>query len=150
MPEKFAIAARDHGACIADQRLDGMARGRGLPLAAFERTGSENDLANLPSGRAGAMTVEGLQHPAHACPLLAGQACVGRNRTTMQSGKKPICGFEAIEPIHTERDDRCCGCDAIVNELKMLAVAEMKQQISVAVFSHRNHGIDHRRRIDWR
>ena len=68
----------------------------------------------------------------------------------MQSGKKPINRFEAIKPIHAERDDRCCRCETCVNELKLLAVAEVEQQVSGAVFSHRNRSIDNRRRIDWR
>lgn len=136
MPKQFAIATRDHSSGIADQRLDGMACGRGLPFASVERAGFENNLADLASGRAGAMTVEGLQHPAHPRPLLVGQACVGRNHTAMQSGKKPINGFKAIKAIHAKRDDRCCRCKIFVNELKLLAVAEIEQQVSGAVFSH--------------
>ena len=136
MPKQFLIATRDHGSGIADQCLDGMACRRGLPFASAERAGFENDLADLASGRAGAITVEGLQHPAHPCPLLAGQACVGRNRTAMQSSQKPINGFEAIEPIHTERDDCCCSCKTLVNELKLLAAAEVKQQVCSVVFGH--------------
>ncbi len=136
MPKQFAIATRNHGAGIADQRLDGMARGRRLPFASVERAGFENSLADLASGRACAMAVEGLQHPAHPRPLLAGQARVGRNHSAMQSGKKPINGFKAIKPIHAKRDDRCCRCEAFVNELKVLAVAEIEQQVGGAVFSH--------------
>jgi hypothetical protein len=82
------------------------------------------------------MTVESLQHSAHPCPLLGSQSCVGRNRTAMQSSQKPINRFKAIEPIHTERDDCCCICKTLANELKLLAAAEVKQQVSSVVFGH--------------
>ena len=87
MPKQFAIATCDHGVGIADQCLYCMANGRCLPFAAVERADSENDLCDLASGRAGAMTVEGLQHPAQPRPLLAGQPCVGWNCAAMQGGE---------------------------------------------------------------
>lgn len=64
MTKQFAIAARDHGAGIADQRLNCVAGGSRLPFVAVERVGAENDLRDLLARGPGAMAVEGLQHPA--------------------------------------------------------------------------------------
>lgn len=150
MPKQFSIAARDHGAGIADQRLYGVASGRGLPFAAVERADSEDDLRDLAPGRAGAMTVEGLQHPAQPRPLLMGQAGIGWNRATMQSGKQTVERFEPIQPIHAEWDD--CGGrrGAVMNELKVLAVAEIEEQVSGTVSRQRNSCVDPRQRLDGR
>lgn len=148
MPKQFAIAACDHGVSIADQRLYAVASGRCLPFAAVERTDFENDLRDFAPGRAGAMTVEGLQHPPQPRPLLAGQARVGWNCATVQSGKQTVKCFEPIKPIHAERDDRGGGRDAVMNELKMLAVAEIEQQVSGAVRDQRDRRVDLRPRLD--
>ncbi len=129
MTKQLAVAARDHGAGIADQRLHGMARGRRLPFAAVERAKVKNDLRDLLAGGAGAMAIEGLQHSPQSSPLLAGQARVGWNRATMQGGEKAMDRFEPIQPVHAERNDRGDGRDAIMDQLKMLTVAEVDQDI---------------------
>ncbi len=129
MTKQLAVAARDHGAGIADQRLHGMTRRRRLPFAAVERAKVKNDLRDLLAGGAGAMAIEGLQHSPQSSPLLAGQARVGWNRATMQGGEKAMDRFEPIQPVHAERNDRGDGRDAIMDQLKMLTVAEVDQDI---------------------
>lgn len=142
MAKQLAIAARDHGAGIPDQRLHGMARGRRLPFAAVERAEVENDLRDLLAGGAGAIAVEGLQHPAQPRPLLAGQACVRRDRTAMQGGEKTMDRFEPIQPVHAEQNDRGGGRGAIMDELKVLTVIEIDQQIGRTARAHRDGGVD--------
>ena len=148
MTKQLAIAARDHDAGIADQRLHGMARGRRLPFAAVERAEPENDLRDFLAGGAGAIAVEGLQHPSQPRPLLAGQACVRRDRAAMQGGEKTMDRFEPIQPVHAERNDRGGGCDAIMDELKMLTVAEVDQHIGRTVRGQRDGGVDLRQGLD--
>lgn len=150
MPKQFAIAAGDHGARIADQRLYSVPGGGSLPFAAVERAESENDLCDLAPGCTGAMTVEGLQHPSQPRPLLAGQSGVGWNCATMQSGEQLVERFESIQPIHAEWDDRGGRCDAVMNELKMLAVAEIEQQVSGSVCDQRDRCVDLRQWLDGR
>ena len=60
----------------------------------------------------------------------------------MQSGQQPMDRFEAIQSIHAERDDRSSGRDAVKNELKMLAAADIEQQVSGAVRDRRDRCVD--------
>ncbi len=150
MTKQLAVAARDHGAGIADQRLHGMARGRRLPFTAVERAKVENDLRDLLAGGAGAIAVEGLQHPSQSRPLLAGQARVRRNRAAMQGGEKTMDRFEPVQPVHVERHDRGGRRNAVVDELKMLAVAEIERHIGGAIRAQRDGGVDSWQGIDWR
>lgn len=79
MTKKCAVATRDHCAGVPQQRFDGMARGRFLPVVTIERAGSEDDLRDLLLGGAIAMPVEGLQHSAQARALLCRQSRVWWN-----------------------------------------------------------------------
>lgn len=133
MTKQLAIAARDHGASVTDQRFHSVAGGRRLPFVAIERAHAKNDLRDLLARSAGAMAVEGLQHPAQPRPLLAGQARIGWNRAAMQGGKKTVDRFEPIQPVQAKRHDRGGGRDAVVDELKMLTVAEIERNIGNAV-----------------
>lgn len=133
MTKQFAIAARDHGASVTDQRFHSVAGGRRLPFVAIQRANAEDDLCDLLARSASAMAVEGLQHPAQPRPLLAGQARIGWNRAALQGGEKAVDRFETIQPVHAERHDRGGGRDAVVNELKMLTVAKIERHIGSAV-----------------
>ena len=126
-----------------------MAGRRRLPLVAVERVDTKNDLGDLLARRAGAMAIEGLKHPAESRSLLAGQARVGRDRTTMQGGEKAINRFEPIQPVHTERHDGRGWCDAIVDELEVLTIAEIEKNVGAAVQIQRDGSVYCRQRIDW-
>lgn len=68
----------------------------------------------------------------------------------MQSGKQTVERFEPIQPIHAERDDCGGGRGAVMNELKVLAVAEIEEQVSGTVSRQRNSCVDPRQRLDGR
>ena len=58
--------------------------------------------------------------------------------------------FEPIQPVHAERNDRGGGRDAIMDQLKMLTVAEVDQDIGRTVRSQRDGGVDLRQGLDRR
>ena len=66
----------------------------------------EEHLCDLLLRRAGAVTVEGLQHAAQPCPPLAGQASVRWNGAAMQRRKEAMNRFEPVEAVEVERHDR--------------------------------------------
>ncbi|KGJ02966.1 hypothetical protein IT41_15765 [Paracoccus halophilus] len=84
MTKEFSIAARYHGAGIAQERLDGVAYGRRLPSVTVEMVDAKNDLGDFLLRGAGAIAVEGAQHPALAGALLTRQARVRGNGAAMQ------------------------------------------------------------------
>lgn len=149
MTKQLAVAARDHGPGITDQRLHGVAGGRCLPFIAVECADTKNDLRDRLARGPGAMAVEGLQHPAQTRPLLAGQARIGWDLAAMQGGEKTLDCFEPIQPIQAERDDRRGWCDAIVDELDVVPIAEIEKNIGAAVHTQRDGGVYFRQRIDW-
>ena len=64
--QQCAIAAGDHGPGVPQQGFDGMARRSVLPLLAVLAGEVEEDLRDLTLGRAIAVAVEALQHPAQS------------------------------------------------------------------------------------
>lgn len=137
MAQQGAIAPGDHGPGVPQQGLDGMARRSVLPLLAVLAGEAEDDLRDLALGRAIAVAVEALQHPAQSQALLRRQPCVGRDRAAMERGQQPGQGFEAIEARAVERNDRgqrLAEADARLDvELETLAVAEIKEKDILAI-----------------
>ncbi|MDH8495201.1 hypothetical protein QIH13_27875, partial [Klebsiella pneumoniae] len=74
--------------------FDGVTGGGCLPLIATESADPKYDLRNFLLGRARAMTVEGLQHPAQPRALLPCQSGVGRYGATMEGGEQAGDRFE--------------------------------------------------------
>lgn len=148
MTKKRAIAARDHRAGVTQQRFDGVARGGCLPFFAIERAESEYDLRDLLLGRAGVVAIEGLEHPSQSRPLLAGQACVRWNSAAMEGSEQAADGFNLVEPIKAERHKRAERLIRRpvggVSELDMLAVAEIVEQVGLAVSGNGNGGVNRR------
>lgn len=106
MTKKFAIAARDHGAGVAQQGFDRMAgRGR-LPFVAAEAADTEDDLRDFLLGHSGAHAVKGLKHAADASALLPRQARVGCYDATVERRQQARDSFNAIEAISAERNER--------------------------------------------
>lgn len=149
MTKQFAIAARDHGAGIPDQCFHRMTDGRRLPFVTAYRTDAEYDLCDLLTGGACAIAVEGLQHPAQPRPLLAGHARVRRDGTAVQGGEQPMDCFEAVQSVDAERHERGCGRNAIVDELKILAVAEVDPDIGGTIRAQRNRRANFRQGGGW-
>lgn len=122
-----------------------------LPIVAIEWAEPEYDLCDLLLGCAGAVAIEGLEHPSHSRPLLAGQAGVRWNGAAMEGCKQATDGFNLVEPIKAERHK--CAERLIwrtaggMNELDMLAVAEIVEQVGLAVSGNGNGGIDRRLRL---
>lgn len=99
MFEEFSIAARDHGAGVAQQAGHGVTCGRGLPFMPTDLPGAEQDLRDVLLRGAVPRAVEGLQHAACASALLACQSRVRRNRTAIQRGEQPMHGLQSTEPV---------------------------------------------------
>ena len=139
MTKELSIAARDRGAGIAQERLDGVAYGRRLPVVAIEMIDVKNDLGDFLLRRAVAIAVEGAQHPALAGALLTCQPCVGRNSAAMQRREKSIDGLDSVEAIYAERNDRngiYFSVNGAVDDLKRLPIRESEAKCSVIV-AHR-------------
>lgn len=140
MTKELSIAARDRGAGIAQERLDGVAYGRRLPVVAIEMIDVKNDLGDFLLCRAGAIAVEGAQHPALADALLTCQARVGRNSAAMQRREKSIDGLDSVEAVYAERNDRngtFFSVNGVVDDLDALTVREGKAKCRVFI-THRH------------
>ena len=85
MTQQFSVSAGDHRVGVAQQGFHAMARRRGLPFVPIEMADIEEDLCDLLLGRAVAIPVKGLQHPAQPRALLPRQARVWRDGATVQS-----------------------------------------------------------------
>lgn len=81
--QQLSVSAGDHGAGVAQQRLQAMAGERGLPRIPVEMADPEEDLRDLLLSRSGAMSVDRLQHLAQPRALLPRQARVGRDGSVM-------------------------------------------------------------------
>jgi len=99
MFEEFTIVARDHGAGVAQQAGHGVTCGRGLPFVPTDPPCAEQDLGDILLRGAIPRAVEGLQHPAGAGALLAGQSRVRRYRATMQRSEEPMHSLQSAEPV---------------------------------------------------
>lgn len=129
MTKQAAVATRDHGAGVAEQRLDRMAGRRCLPLIPMQMAGAKEDLCDVLLARAVAIAVESAQHALHPRPLLGGYARVGWNGPTMDSGQQAIDGFEPVETVAVERDDGCNRVGADGQGLQVSAVAERHHRV---------------------
>ncbi len=140
MTQEFSIAARDHGTGIAQERFDGMA-GRGcLPFLAVERLDAQESLSDFLLGRAGPVPIESPQHPSQPCPLLPGQARIGRDGTAVQGREEATNGFDPVEAVETERnhgDSDCFAANGTVKDLELLPIAERETEISVSAVHRR-------------
>ncbi len=141
MTQEFAIAARDHGAGIAQQGHDGMAGRRHLPVVARDSADAEDHLRDFQLGGAVTRTVEGLQHAACARPLLTGQASIRRNGAAMQGGEKAGDRLQAVEAGYAERHhgNEGTGTRGCVDteDLRLLGGVEVKQSVSVLPIGNR-------------
>lgn len=151
MTKQRTIAARDHGARVPKQSLDGMARGGCLPLVAIERIDAKDDLGDFLLRSAGATAIDALQHPAQTRALLPRQAGVGRNGTAMKGREETGDGFESVEAFQSkwyERAERFVSQRRErLNEAHGLAVAEIENPIGLAVGVNAGRGVDRRLRM---
>ncbi len=139
MTKELSIAARDHGAGVPQERLDGVAGGRRLPVVAAEMVDVKNDLGDFLLRRAGAIAVEGAQHPALAGALLTCQSRVGRNGAAVQGREKSIDRFDPVEAVYAEGyggDSNRLPVIGAVDDLETLPVSESKAKRCV-IFAHR-------------
>jgi hypothetical protein len=148
MTKQRAIPTHDHRSGISKQGLGGVAGGRCLPVVATKRADPKNDLRDLLLGRARAMTVESLQHPAQPRTLLPCHSGVGRYGATMKGGEQAGDRFEPVEAFQAERDEgaeRFGGpCRGGTNKRYALAVAEIENQMGFAAGVDADGGVDRR------
>ena len=107
MTKQRAIAARDHGAGLLEQRFDCVASRGCLPVVAAEAANTEHDLRYFLLGRAVAMTVEALQHPSLPRSLLTGQPSIRWDDAPVERGKQATNRLEPVESLQAERHKRC-------------------------------------------
>ena len=128
MAQQPAIVAGDHGEAALDEIHDSEATRRGLPGLVGETARAEQDFGDVAMTGAAHVTVHGLQHPAGALELLAGQPCVGRYGAAMQRAQQPRDAFDPTEAVEVERnhgDERLIGSHAgETQEREVLAVCE--------------------------
>ncbi len=136
MTKEFAVAARDHGSCIAQECFDAMPVRRSLPLVTGKTADIEENLSDFLLGRASSGAVESPEHSAMAVALLTCQARVGRNGTAMQGREETLNGFDPVEALNSKRYDgdpgRGMRCP-VIDDLNMLAVAEIETKCCIAV-----------------
>lgn len=147
MTKQRAIPTDDHCAGISKQGFGGVAGGRCLPLVATKRADPKYDLRNLLLGRAGAMTVEGLQHPAQPRTLLPCQSGVGRYGAAMEGCEQAGDRFQPVEAFQAERDEGAetfGGCRGGMNQRYALAVSEIENQVGLAADGDADGGVDRR------
>lgn len=136
MTKEFAVAARDHGPGVAQERLDAMPIRGSLPLVAGKTADIEENLSDFLLRRASPGAVEGPEHSAMAVALLTCQARVGRNGTAMQGREKTLNGFDPVEALDSERDDGDPGRrvrGGVIDDLEMLAVSEIETKRCITV-----------------
>lgn len=136
MTKELAVAARDHGPGIAQERFDAMPICGSLPLVAVKTADIEENLSDFLLGRASSGAVESPKHSAMAVALLTCQACVGRNGTAMQGREETLDGFDSVEALDSERDDGDPGRGmrgGVIDDLDMLAVSEIQTERCIAV-----------------
>lgn len=134
MTQEFSIAARDQGTGVAQERLDAMTRGRGLPFVAAEMPGVEKDFSDFLLRRASPFAVEGAEHSALTGALLTRQARVWRNGAAVQGGEKSVDGFDPVKALNTERDDGSRpSIDGAVDDLETLSVPEGEAECCVVI-----------------
>ena len=136
MTKEFAVAARDHGPGIAQERFDAMPIRTSLPLVAGKTTDIEENLSDFLLGRASSSSVEGPEHSAMAVTLLTRQARVGWNSAAMQGREETLNGFNPVEALDSERDDGDPGRrvrGGVIDDLDMLAVSEVQTKRCIAV-----------------
>ena len=136
MTKEFAVAARDHGPGIAQERFDAVPIRGNLPFVAGKTTDLEENLSDLLLGRASSGSVEGPEHSAMAVALLTCQARVGRNGTAMQGREETLNGFDPVEALNSKRyygdPGRGMRCP-VIDDLNMLAVADIQTKRCIAV-----------------
>ena len=112
MAQENAITAGDHGEGILDKVHGRVAQRRGLPGIGCNAGHAVNDVCDLAVGRAVHAPVDGLQHVAGTPALLLGQAGIGRDSTAKQGFEQTLDGFEPVEAVEIERDQRGKGLAA--------------------------------------
>ena len=148
MTKQRAIPTHHHRAGISKQGFGGVAGGRCLPVVATESADPKYDLRNFLLGRARAMTVEGLQHPAQPSTLLPCQSGVGRYGAAMEGGEQAGDRLEPVEAFQAERDEgakRFGGsCLGRMNKRYALTVSEIENQMGLAADIDAYGGVDRR------
>ncbi len=129
MTKQLAIAARDQGAGIPEQGLDGVARRGRLPLVAAKRRRLQKRPSDLLLRRAMTIAVDRLQHPAVAEALLWREPGIWRDGATEKRGEQAMDRFQSGEAVAIEQDQRgdrrCLPSISDVFELEALPVAEI-------------------------
>lgn len=151
MSQQGAIAAGDHGARVPQQGFDGVAGGGVLPRLAVESGDVEDDLRDFPLGRAIAIAVEALQHPAQSQAVLRRQPGIRRDGPAVKGGQQTAKGSDTIESIPTQRNDGGKGSvdrrGRLDDELDTLAVTEIVEKDVFVMVSDAVGGIEGRLRI---
>lgn len=140
MTKQFSVAAGDHGAGVAQQRLDGMTRGRGLPIVAVEHADVENDVGDVLLGRAVPVPIKRLEHASQARPLLPREAGVRRNGPAVQGGQQAANGLDTIEALEIQRNDgdrTDIGIGAVIDDLNTAAISEREMVAHIMFFIRR-------------
>lgn len=137
MAKELAIAACDHGEPLLDEVHGRVSFGRGLPIVAPDGLEPEDHRGDFALARAGAMTVDSLEHAPRAGQLLTREARVGRHHAAMKGSQKPGDGFHAVEALDPERDR---GDEGLVDrsvsgkrQMEALPVAEVMQEVKAVL-----------------
>lgn len=109
MAQQHAIAPGDHGEGVLDKIHGCVAQRRGLPGIGRNAGHAVNDASDLAIARPVHAPVNRLQHVAGTPALLAGQAGVRRHGATEQGFEQTLDGFEPVEAVEIERDQRGKG-----------------------------------------
>ena len=111
-----------------------------MPFVPAVTVDPEHDLRNLLLGGSGAIPIEALQHSLKSRALLAGQASVRWNSTSVEGSEQAADGFKPIKPVKAERykRDECIifGRDKVGDELNVLAIAELVAKASLVVAAY--------------
>ncbi len=103
--QKRAIATVDQRAAISDEGDRAVPQCRRFPRIVGYACLSEEDLSDIPIGRAVKMTVHGLQHGAQAASSLSCKARVETWRAIVEQAPQAYEGFDAIEAAVIEWHD---------------------------------------------
>lgn len=148
MTKQHAIATRDHGAGIPEQRFDRVAGGGRLPVVTIECAGTKHDLRDLLLGGAIAIAVEALQHPTQSRALLKRQSRVRWNGPRVERREKAADRFKPVESLDAEWHERAergaSGSDTGANDLDALSVAEVIEEKGIAAGVRRKGRFDGR------
>lgn len=132
MTKQAAVAARDHVAGVAQERLNPVTGRRCLPFVSVKAADAKEDLGNFLLGRAIPGAVHGLQHESLPSPLLTCEPQFARDGAAMKRAKKATHGLDPVEALEPKWNDGDGGhryVNRVMGDLKILTIAEGQSEI---------------------